>query len=61
MTKEELAEMCVEKQRLIDKLNDKYRCLCSRCHESTRDNFDRGLFGILHIVGTEELKSTGKI
>lgn len=33
------------------------RTLRTRCHESARDAFDRGAYGLLHIVGIEELRN----
>ena len=57
----ELEVECVEKQHEIDKLSETIKNLRTRCHENARENFDRGLFGILHIVGAEELKTTEKV
>lgn len=36
------------------------RELRTRCTESARDNFDNHLYGLLHIVGREELKEKAK-
>lgn len=57
----ELEVECVKKQHEIDKLSETIKNLRTRCHENARENFDRGLFRILHIVGAEELKTTEKV
>lgn len=33
----------------------------TRCHEGARDNFDNKLYGLLHIVGREELREDRSI
>lgn len=41
-------------KRQIEKLES----IRTRCHESARDSFDSGMYGLLHIVTADELKTT---
>ena len=41
-------------KRQIEKLES----IRMRCHESARDSFDSGMYGLLHIVTADELKNT---
>lgn len=45
-----------EMQKHIDCMKAEIGELRTRCHESARDNFDNKQYGLLHIVGREELK-----
>ena len=44
-------------ETLIMILQGKLRELRMRCHESARDSFDSGMYGCLHIVTADELKT----
>ena len=44
-----------EMQHHIDSLEADKRELRARCKESARDNFDNHLYGLLNIVGREDL------
>lgn len=48
--KDEIASL----KRQIEKLES----IRMRCHESARDSFDSGMYGCLHIVTADELKTT---
>lgn len=37
---------------------EKLASIRTRCHESARDSFDSGMYGLLHIVTADELKTT---
>ena len=37
---------------------EKLASIRTRCHESARDSFDSGMYGCLHIVTADELKTT---
>lgn len=45
---------------IIDKERNYYKSIIGdlrlRCHDSARDSFDKGNYGILHIVTADELK-----
>ena len=58
LTKEnkELQYEVAENQKHLHNLNAKIKELRTRCHESARDNFDNELYGLLHVVGREELR-----
>ena len=45
-------------EKLIMILQGKLIDLRTRCHESARDCFDSGNYGCLHIVTSDELKTT---
>lgn len=59
LTKENQELQCKieEMQKYIDCMKAEIGELRNRCHESARDNFDNKLYGLLHIVGREELKT----
>lgn len=58
LTKEnsDLQSKIAEMQKHLDCMKAEIGELRTRCHESARDNFDNKLYGLLHIVGREELK-----
>ena len=58
MTKQELTENYTigELADMVLKLQGKLDLLRTRCHEGTRDFYDRDMYGALYIVGLEELQ-----
>lgn len=56
----EVTEMA-NNETYINILQGKLRNLRIRCHESARDAFDNGNYGILHIVTADELKNDDKV
>lgn len=58
LTKENQNLQCKidEMQKHIDCMKSQIGELRTRCHESARDNFDNKHYGLIHIVGAEELK-----
>lgn len=42
----------------LEKQIEKLESIRTRCHESARDSFDSGMYGLLHIVTADELKTT---
>lgn len=58
LTKENQNLQCKidEMQKHIDCMKAEIGELRTRCHEGARDNFDNKLYGLLHIVGREELR-----
>ena len=58
MTKKELTENYTieELADMVLKSQGKFDWLRTRCHEGARDFFDRDMYGVLHIVGLEELQ-----
>ena len=45
----------------LKKQIEKLESIRTRCHESARDSFDSGMYGLLHIVTADELKTKDNI